>query len=195
VIEIFREFGLLLEKRLNDKVTTTEDSVRYTFFAALLRHGVSPEQVVLECPHHGIDGARIDTWLPSYKDTPVAIEFKYDRDPPGGRNQPKTLKAGAIFKDLKRQALAAKKMDAKSYFVYVTTEEMAIYFNSPNNRHDRFWSLKQGSEMLIDEQYLLDRPKTFSNTVGGSFKAKVIMAYSKDFSNGWYLRVYQVFSD
>ena len=50
-------FVPLLEKRLNSGIFTTEDSVRYTFFAALLHTGVQPEQVVLEAPYRDIDGA------------------------------------------------------------------------------------------------------------------------------------------
>ena len=41
-------FVPLLKTRLSASIFTTEDSVRYTFFAALLHAGVQPEQVVLE---------------------------------------------------------------------------------------------------------------------------------------------------
>lgn len=192
MIEVFREFGRLLEERFRREVVTTEDSVRYTFFAALLESGVTPDQVVLEYPHPAIDRAKIDTWLPAYKGGAIAIEFKYDRDPPGGLNQPKTQKAGAVFKDLRRQVLVAKEIGVRSYFVYVTSEEMAVYFRNPNNGHSELWGLESGSDMLVDEQYLSEKPKTFLGTLGGSFEAKVVGAFHSDLYGGNYLRVYKV---
>jgi hypothetical protein len=192
MFKVFEEFRRLLEERLRRGVVTTEDSVRYTFFAALLKSGVTPEQVVLEFPHPAIDRAKIDTWLPFYQDGSIAIEFKYDRDPPGGKNQPKTQKAGAVFKDLRRQALVAKTIGVRSYFVYVTSEEMAVYFRNPNNGHSMLWSLGNGSDMPIDEHYLSDKPQTFVAALGGSFEAKVIGIYHSDLFGGNYLRAYEV---
>ena len=40
---IFGDFAQLLESRLRDRVLTTEDSVRYTLFAAMLHHNIQPE--------------------------------------------------------------------------------------------------------------------------------------------------------
>ncbi len=192
MIEIFEEFGKLLDERFEREVVTTEDSVRYTFFAALLRAGVAPDQVVLEYPHPKIDRAKIDTWLPSYKEGSIAFEFKYDRDPPGGKNQPKTQKAGHVFKDLQRQVLVAKEIGIRSYFVYVTSKEMAVYFRNPNNGHTELWGLEKGKSLFIDEQYLSNKPKTFLNSIGAMFKAKVVGQYGRDLSGGNYLRVYEV---
>ncbi len=192
MIEVFEEFGRLLEKRFRREVATTEDSVRYTFFAALLKSGVTPDQVVLEYPHPEIDRAKIDTWLPDYKGSSIAVEFKYDRDPPGGMNQPKTQKAGAVFKDLRRQALVARATGVRSYFVYVTSEEMAVYFRNPNNGHSELWSLERGSDMYIDEKYLSGKPKTFQSTLSGSFEAKIVGIFHSDLFGGNYLRAYEV---
>jgi len=192
MIEVFHEFGCLLEERFRHEVVTTEDSVRYTFFAALLKTGVTPDQVVLEYPHPAIDRAKIDTWLPFHKGGSIAVEFKYDRNPPGGMNQPKTQKAGAVFKDLRRQALVAKDLGVRSYFVYVTSEEMAVYFKNPNNGHLRLWNLENGSDMLINEQYLSNKPNTFLKELGGIFEAKIVGAFHTDLSGGHYLRTYEV---
>lgn len=192
MITIFDEFGNLLDERFKRGVVTTEDSVRYTFFAALLQVGVKPHQVVLEYPHPAIERAKIDTWLPSYKEGSVAFEFKYDRDPPGGKNQPKTQKAGYVFKDLHRQVHVAKGVGVRSYFVYVTSEEMAVYFRNPNNGYTDFWDLGKGSELEIDEQYFYNKPKTFLNTLGGIFQAKVVGVFSRGLSGENYLRAYEV---
>lgn len=192
MIAIFEEFGNLLDERFERGVVTTEDSVRYTFFAALLKAGVTPDQVVLEYPHPAIHRAKIDTWLPSYKEGSIALEFKYDRDPPGGKNQPKTQKAGHVFKDLHRQVLVAKEIGVRSYFVYVTSEEMAVYFRNPNNGHAEFWDLENGKSMSIDEKYLSNKPKTFMNAIGEAFQAKVVGAFHRTLSGSNYLRAYQV---
>ena len=48
---IFTDFAGLLETRLRRDVPTTEDSVRYTLFASLLRNDVEPHSIVLEYSH------------------------------------------------------------------------------------------------------------------------------------------------
>ena len=125
--EIFSNFAKLLDTRLKVGVLTTEDSVRYTFFASALHNNISPDAVILEFPHPAIPRAQIDTWMPDFHGVTVAIEFKYDREPPGGKNQPKTQKAGSVFEDLRRLLLVSMSTDAVCYFVYVTTEEMNVY--------------------------------------------------------------------
>lgn len=192
MIEVFVEFETLLKKRFSSEVITTEDSVRYTFFAALMKLGISPEQVVLEYPHPAIERAKIDTWLPVYKEGSIAVEFKYDRDPPGGNNQPRTQKAGAIFKDLRRQALVALAIGVRSYFVYVTSEEMANYFRNPINGHSGLWDLESNDFVEIKHQYFLNKPRTFMNTLGSSFEAKVIGVFHSNLPGGNYIRAYEV---
>ena len=79
-------FADLLRVRFENAVPTTEDSVRYTFFAGLLRAGLQPHEIVLEHRHDAIAGAEIDTFIPGIGTGPaVAIEFKYDRGIPSGR--------------------------------------------------------------------------------------------------------------
>ena len=44
---------------------TTEDSIRYSFFAALMQsEGVSPSDVIQEFPHTKIMNAKVDTYIP-----------------------------------------------------------------------------------------------------------------------------------
>lgn len=191
---IFERFQQLLNERFAHGVVTTEDSVRYTFFAALLESGVLPHQVTLEYPHPSITGAEIDTWLQSYQGGSVALEFKYDRDPPGGMNQPNTQKAGAVFKDLSRQVAAATHTGVRAYFVYVTTQAMATYFANARNGHAEFWSLTPGQRMRIEESYFEGKPKTFLSGLGPPFTAKLMGAYSADLNGRNFLRAYEVLS-
>ena len=84
--DIFAEFAQLLRKRFGQGVHTTEDSIRYTFFAALLaKSDLEAQDVVLEYPHPQIPGAKVDTLLTSDRGAPVVIEFKYDRRRVGRR--------------------------------------------------------------------------------------------------------------
>ena len=77
--ETYKTFNDQLFTRLEKNTFTTEDSVRYTFFACLMKHtALATHDIVLEFPHNTLDGAEIDTYLPDYLGSEVIIEFKYD---------------------------------------------------------------------------------------------------------------------
>jgi hypothetical protein len=62
--QVLEHFSAMLSARLEAKVFTTEDSIRYTFYsAAALYGGVRHTEVVLEYPHPTMPDARIDTFL------------------------------------------------------------------------------------------------------------------------------------
>jgi hypothetical protein len=46
VLEAAGNFAELLRVRFENEVPTTEDSIRYTFFAGLLRAGLQPHEIV-----------------------------------------------------------------------------------------------------------------------------------------------------
>ena len=186
---IFTDFARLLETRFNRAVPTTEDSVRYTLFAAMLRNDIEPDAVILEFPHPVIARAQVDTWMPAFRGIDVAIEFKYDRDPPGGKNQPKTQKAGAVFADLRRLRLLSDR--AVCYFVYVTTKEMDVYFRNPRNGHKELYELLPGKSVEIRSSYFSDKPRTFKTAVRGAFEAMVTGVLKQRFGSHS-LRVYNV---
>ncbi|MDH7943689.1 hypothetical protein QGM61_07635 [Pseudohongiella sp. SYSU M77423] len=188
----FDKFSELLELRLASKVSTTEDSVRYTLFAAMLSNGISPDEVVLEFPHPAIERGQIDTWLPNFRGRPVSIEFKYDRDPPSGKNQPKTQKAGSVFRDIHRQLLTCQKTNAECYFVYVTTKEMAVYFNNPNNGYQTIFGLQPDQKFQIDHGYFSGKPMTFMTSLGGEFEAGITCIISKSLPHDHELRIYKI---
>lgn len=191
---IFETFADLIAERLIARVPTTEDSVRYTLFAALLEHGVRPKDVVLEYPHPKIPRAEIDTWLPLFEGCPAAIEFKYDRDPPGGRNQPKTQKAGSVFRDLRRLLLTASNANAKSYFVYLTTREMAVYFRNPINGHNSLFALAPGESMDISLSYFEGKPVTFMTGLGEPFEARISAVLARSLPADFELRIFEILS-
>jgi len=192
MIATFERFRELLEDRFARGVITTEDSVRYTFFAALIENGTKPHEVVLEYPHPAINRARIDTLVPDEDGASVSLEFKYDRDLPGGNNQPKTQKAGYVFNDLRRQVSVARGLQVRSYFVYVTSEEMAVYFRNHNNSHERLWNLDPRYELRINGSYFEGKPKSFIKAAGGPFDAVVTGVCRRELSGGNHLRIYEV---
>ena len=186
---VFTGFSELLEIRLRRAVPTTEDSVRYTLFASMLRNDIEPDAVVLEFPHPDIPRAKIDTWLPDSCGKPVAIEFKYDRKPKGGKNPPKTQKAGALFADLSRLQLLSHR--ATAYLVYLTDSDMDIYFRNPDNNHREFYELTPGSSLEIGSPYFADKPCTFQRAAGAPFEVCVTAVLGRRFS-GHCLKVYIV---
>jgi hypothetical protein len=99
----FTLFADLLGERLADEVTTTEDTVRYTFFYALLStSSCSHKDIIIETPHSGIKGKKkVDFVVTARDDRPsMVFEFKYDRRIPSGRNLNTTNRAGAVFNDI-----------------------------------------------------------------------------------------------
>jgi hypothetical protein len=190
--EIFEDFSSLLELRLTSGIQTTEDSVRYTLFAAMLRGGIQPHDIVLEYSHPAISRAQVDTWLPSLNGHSVGIEFKYDRNPPGGKNQPKTQKAGQVFRDVHRLVLLGENTRADCYFVYVTTEEMAVYFKNSSNGYHDFFGLMPGAKFEIRSGYFSEKPTTFTNSLGGEFEASIESVLSMPLPVGHHLRIFKV---
>ena len=67
-----------------------------------------------------------------------------------------------------------------------------MYFRNPDNGYADLWGLEKGSELRIDEEYFYNKPKTFMNTLGGPFQAKVVGAFSRTLSGDNYLRAYEV---
>jgi len=188
-------FGALLRTRLEQGVFTTEDSVRYTFFAALLETGdIQPESVILEFPHPDIKGAKIDTWLPSLDGKTHAIEFKYDRQIPSGKNLPRPQKAGAVFNDLSRLARIAGRTRMRCLFIYLTDREMAGYLSNPDNGLADFFSLRPGQALKIDGPYILGKSSTFQKAVGGSFQTELVSFYAAGLPKQHQLRIYEVHS-
>ena len=182
---ILTDFAALLATRVGHDIWTTEDSVRYTLFAAMLRNNVEPHEVIQEYPHRLLGGEkRIDTWMPDFHGKAVAIEFKYD--PSRGTTLNETQRAGAVFEDLRRLRLLSN--DAVCYLVYVTMKDMDRHFR---NRHRELYGLVQGESIKIRRSYFADKPSTFMGKVDGVFEATITGVVNQGFSDH-NLRVYSV---
>lgn len=186
-------FGELLERRLKLGVYTTEDAVRYTFFAALIQAlNLRPEDIVLEHDHGSIARAKVDTWIPFFGGRCYAIEFKYDRPIPSGRNAPLTQKAGQIIKDMFRLAKIDTTMGAEAVFVYLATREMTGYLGNPNNGLANLFRLGTGSSLHINSGYLFSCPETLRRSAGEVTPCIVTSLYSRELCNAHQLRVFEI---
>ncbi len=134
--DVFATFAGMLRTRFERGVHTTEDSIRYTFFAALLTQPtIKPHEVVHEFPHPQLPGAEIDTFMPAYDGKTVAIEFKYDRAIPSGAAIPRPLNAGELFRDIWRLSQLKTATEAERFLVYCTDPIMRRYFRSRYGIH------------------------------------------------------------
>ena len=191
--DIFAEFAQLLRKRFGQGAYTTEDSIRYTFFAALLaKSDFEAQDVVLEYPHPQIPGAEVDTLLTSVRGAPVAIEFKYDRQIPSGHALPRPQNAGELFKDMSRLAQLRGTPDPLRLLVYCTDSTMATYFKKPANGHTPFFNVADGERVTIDAAYIASKPATFRKSLGSELRVELTCRWSEALPNEHQLRVYEV---
>ena len=175
------------------KVPTTEDSIRYTFFAALIASGeIEPHEVLLEVPHPKIRRAKIDTVLPSLSGRPIAIEFKYDREIPSSSAVPKPQNAGELFKDFSRLALYTTNPEPERLLVYCTDHVMVKYFQNIVNGHTAFFSLALRERLMVDDAYIASKPAAFQKALGTELLVELECVWSESLPNHHELRIYNV---
>lgn len=189
---MLEDFVSLLGTRLAKGVFTTEDSIRYTFYAALINSGVSPDRVVIEYKHPTIEGAHVDTVIFGTDNEPAAIlEFKYNRSIPSGRNIPLPQAAGSLFSDLSR--LLAFDGSCTRYFVHVTDGELARYLASEKHGLKRFFDVREGTSLTVDNNLFSLCPPTFHNRAGAwEVPARIFCLISRVLPKEHFLRVYHV---
>jgi len=192
--KVFKKFSALLKKRLEEGVVTTEDSVRYTFFAALLEESdILPHEVILEYAHPKIPKAMVDTYIPSKKNRNGSIfEFKYDRKIPTKKNSPRTQKAGKLFNDIYRLTKFDSDLSATAFFVYITDNEMAKYLSSKKNSLSDFFQLPMGEALPIDQNYVASKSGTFRDAIGGDISANVKCVWRDNLPSNHQIRIYEV---
>ncbi len=187
----WERFVQLLDTRLSKSVYTTEDSVRYTFFAAVLEcEKLNPEDIILEHRHPTISGKLIDTWIPAINGNSVVLEFKYHRVIPSGGNANRTQKAGEIFHDLFR--LGQFSPNSSRVFVYLASREMTNHFSSKRNRLNEFFSLAPGATLRIDNEFLAGRVKSFTSRVPTTPNIEVASLFARSLPQNHQIRAYEV---
>lgn len=193
--EVLRVFSALIDERIVSGVFTTEDSVRYTFFLALLEAKFCKHtDIILEMPHPTIPKAEVDLFIQGRDNRPAtAFEFKYDRPIPSEKNAPRTQKAGAVFKDLFRLARVPKETATQRFFIYLTTQEMAEYFRNPVNNLVSFFELPEGQCYALAPKFVLGQAATFQNVVGSwPIGCQLTGAFRRNLSKQHFLRIFVV---
>jgi len=190
---VYKSFNEILKKRLQNNVFTTEDSVRYSFFAALLRQpSFDPNDIIMEYPHNRIKKAQVDTYIPNYEGKEVIIEFKYDRAIPSGKNVPRPQKAGKHFNDMSRLLDFDTSLPATRLFVYLTDSEMASYLRNPSNNLVAYFDMIPKSRLEIDEAFFRNKSKTFQRSSGGVLKAIINCDWTSQLPHSHELRIYNI---
>lgn len=194
--KVLEHFSAMLRARFEARVFTTEDSIRYTFYAAASMYaGVRPTEVVLEFPHPVIAGAEVDTIiLATAERSSTAIEFKYDRGNPGGTNQNRTQRAASVLVDVFRLAKIPRGVAARRYFVYVTDSEMAGYLKNPANRLNGFFDLASSAAPLpFGLSAWAGFPLTFRTRVDPhACDCRVKAVFSAELTQGVSMRAFEV---
>lgn len=185
-------FEELLIRRMASGVHTSEDGVRYTFFAALAKSGFSPEQVALEYPHPNVKRAQVDTVVLDETGRPaLAVEFKYDRDIPSGAATPRPMKAGDLFADLIR--LSQFRDPCERLFVYVTDSIMANYLRNQPRPLSDFFTLPPGMSLDLTPASFAELTKTFRGRMGiWPAELRIVNAAKQELPRAHHLRVYEV---
>lgn len=195
LVSTFERFSTLLTERLELGVFTTEDSIRYTFYTALLSSSdLRHINIVLEYPHPAIPKAQIDTIILGAKGRePVAVEFKYDRANPGGTNQNRTQRAAAALRDVFRLAKVPGSLATLKYFVYVTDAEMAGYFGNPANRLVDFFESKRTTPFRLDASVFQGFAPTLVNGIAPlACDCQVAGVFAADLASDYRIRAFEV---
>ena len=187
---VLENFCELLDHRLTNNSVTTEDAVRYTMFHCLTKFAnVHPSDIVPESPHPTINRAKIDTVVRAQENRPeLVFEFKFDRRSNGGLN--KTQRAGAVFADIFRLARYPG-TETHRIFIYLTDQDMAIYFRNPYNLFEEFFNLAPNDQWEITKESIGSRPNTFQEKAYPLVDCVVTAILRKDL-RGFYLRMYEV---
>ncbi|VGO17454.1 hypothetical protein PDESU_06050 [Pontiella desulfatans] len=193
---IYSSFDNYLTQRLSNHVFTTEDSVRYSFFASLLKNtSLQPYDIVMEFPHNHRQNARVDTYIPNYEEKEVVIEFKYDRANPGGKNAPRPQKAGKHFNDMCRLLEFQTRLPALRFFIYLTDGEMTAYLSNGKNKLDTYFGLGTGEELKIGEDFLNNKCKTFQKSTGRMPNGIIKCVWKNRLPENHELRIYKMLSE
>ena len=194
---ILERFAELLADRFAHRSHTSEDSIRYTFFLALVEAGVSPRDITLEEDFPDHPDCHIDTIVYEREGRrSLLLEFKYHRarDVAKDVKQPTTQLAGDLFRDLFRLAYVQAYWKCPAYFVYVTDAGMAGYFRRREGILGQFLDLPLGDSLHFGRDTLGGRAATFTKSLGQfyGYPGTLSRLYSKSLPHDHILRVYTV---
>ena len=190
------EFAKLLKRRLQHSVPTNEDTVRYTFFYALIKGlKLKPEDIMVESSHGKIALARLDLQIFAFSGREYVFEFKYDNFQLSRAESGSHQRAGRKFKDIFRLSQRYSIGKTETIFVYLTSRWMKNYFNNPVHEFTEFFNLPKGESLLIDDFYMARRPDILKQRAGQVIPCTIDCIYSCGLPDEHALRVYRVRCD
>jgi hypothetical protein len=190
------EFAKLLKHRLERSVVTNEDTVRYTFYYALIKGlRLKPDDITVEPKHEKIGGARLDLRIIKFSGLEYSFEFKYENHYLlGEENKSGQLPArmlGDIFR-LARLHEGGKELQCETLFIYLTARWGKNYFRNSKNTLTEVFDLPIGNTLLMDEDYLNQRPHIQKKRIGDIIPCRIQGLYSCCLPDRHALRVYRV---
>ena len=192
-VQVYTDFKNALVTCLNNRTYPTEDTIRYAFFASLItKAGLSASDIAQEYPHNTIPRAKIDTYIRHFNGQEVAIEFKYDREIPSGKNSPRPQKAGKLFNDMNRLLQFKTQHQALRLFVYLTDSEMAKYMRNPSNNLMDFFRLTPRDSLVLNERFFTNKSPTFQNSCGGILNATITCAFTASLPMSHEVKIFEI---
>ena len=187
----YEKFASYLQDRLSTGQHLTEDSVRYSFFLAVLETtDIKQHEMILELPHPKFPGKEIDTYIASAATRPeLFFEFKFHRA--AKSNSPKPQKAGSLFKDISRLASLVSG-NKHCIVVYLTCSEMARYFAKHQAAYSNFWGQPTGGSFAFDSLFVSNTTDTFRKASGELHGARVHVEFSATLKDEYHIRVLNV---
>ncbi|MDR2629354.1 MAG: hypothetical protein LBC60_00365 [Spirochaetaceae bacterium] len=150
-----------LDNRFNHSPVSeiSEDCIRYDFFVPV--SSIGTHHIILEYPHPDKSNKEIDCVIKHPNNEIEAIEFKFFRAIPSGRNNPQTQLMGQLVKDVYK--LLAFKTAAIRKIVVVANDKMTCYLN---NQLKLFENEKQSYRIINISKSELDRmSETFQKNI------------------------------
>jgi hypothetical protein len=176
--QVLKQFSEYLNIRLENDRNCTEDSVRYTFFASLLKStNISPHEIFLEYPYNTQNKLKLDVYVNSKLfGSRLAIEFKYDRKNPSGQNSNRTQKAGSLFNDISKLRNFDSREKLLRFLIYLTDDEMAVYLSGRHDILKKFLILKRKKISTLGRQ-VFQKCQKFSKKKQVMYRQRGLFAY------------------
>ncbi len=196
--DVLQLFAELLQERLKRQRNLNEDEIQDSLNHSLIERGNLAEfEIRMEFEHPSLPGKKIDSYVAaSDSHAAAAWEVKHDRRPPGGMNQPRSNRAGALINDIFRLASFSEDEDMERILVYITDEEMVGYYRNSENQFGSFLDLGPAESFTLDPFWVASLSASVRKWVKAPGKlCRVNAIFSAQLSTRVALRVYTVFPE
>ena len=178
-MDIKRVFTNFCEQLRNRTEFTSEDTIRYYWFASMLKQDDNLNDFILEKPYEELQNKELDLWYGNQTSKePWALEIKFHRNTKQA-DFAKTYGAGAIFDDLQRlcRIKNCAGINCHRLLLYVTDEVMHNYLcaggNSYREQLKEFYNMQENGKPIsftfADHKSNSDVPYTFLESANWSF--------------------------